>query len=129
MANLNSAEVLQPGKQALNLPAPPIATQWTSILGSRLLAVGFMRSDQLNTLLLQTLIQRVAVVGSVANQSLRLFLRKPLLQGLFHQGHFMRRSTSNGYGERKTSVICHCHELCTFAPLGFSHPSAPLLRQ
>ena len=27
----------------------------------------------------------------------------------------------------KTGAICHCHELCTFAPLGFSHPSAPFL--
>ena len=39
----------------------------------------------------------------------------------------MRRSTSNGYGDRKTSAICHCHELCTLAPLGFSHPCAPFL--
>jgi len=37
----------------------------------------------------------------------------------------MRRSTANGYGDRKTRAVCHCHDLCTFAPLGFSHPLAP----
>ena len=33
--------------------------------------------------------------------------------------------TANGYGDRKTRAVCHCHDLCTFAPLGFSHPLAP----
>ena len=39
----------------------------------------------------------------------------------------MRRSTSNGYCDWKTSAICHCHELRTLAPLGFSHPADPFL--
>src|ERR687888_788636 len=37
----------------------------------------------------------------------------------------MWRSTSNGYGDRKTSAVCHCHDLRTFAPLGLSHPLSP----
>lgn len=127
MTNLNSSEILQPGKQSFNLPASHVTTQWASILSSRLFAVGLVRSDQLDALLVQPLIQGIAIVGSVSDQSLGLFLRKPLVQSFFHQGYFMWRSTSNGYGERKTSAICHCHELCTFAPLGFSHPAAPFL--
>ena len=127
MANLYPSEVLQPGKQAFDFPTSFVSSQDTTILGSRLLAVGLMRSDQLNSLFVQTLIERVAIIRSVTNQSFRFFFRKSLVQGLFYQFHFMRRSTSNGYGERKTSAICHCHELCTFAPLGFSHPSAPFL--
>src|SRR5215211_6946920 len=127
MANLNSSKVLQPGKQAFDFPTSFVPSQDTTILGSRFLAVGLMRCDQLNALLLQTLIQRITVVGSVTDQSFRLFFDEPFVQGLFHQLYFMRRSTSNGYGERKTSAICHCHELCTFAPLGFSHPVAPFL--
>jgi hypothetical protein len=127
MTNLNSSEVLQPGKQALNLPTPGIATQRASILSGRLLAVGLVRSNHLDALFLQSFVQWVTVVGSITDQSFRFFFRKSLFQGAFHQLHFMRRSTSNGYGERKTSAICHCHELCTFAPLGFSHPVAPFL--
>ena len=127
MTHLNSSKVLQPGKQAFHLPTSFVATQHSSILCDRLLAVGFVGSNHLNALFLQPFIERVTVIGSVTDQSFRLLLCKSLLQSLFHQLHFMRRSTSNGYGERKTSAICHCHELCTLAPLGFSHPVAPFL--
>jgi hypothetical protein len=30
-------------------------------------------------------------------------------------------------GDRNTSAVCHCHELRTLAPLGFSHGAAPFL--
>src|SRR5215212_2929826 len=99
MANLNSSEVLQPSKQALNLPASCITAQWASILGGRLLAVGFVRSDQLDAVFSQSFIKWVTVISSVTDQSFRRFCYEPLLQSVFHQGHFMRRSTSNGYGE------------------------------
>src|SRR5512138_2486705 len=127
MANLNSSEVLQPSEQALDLPTSDVTTQRTAILRGRLLPVGLVRGNELNASFVQSFIQRVAVIGSVTDQPAGFLFRKPLFQGVFHQGHFMRRSTANGYGERKTSAICHCHELCTFAPLGFSHPSAPFL--
>src|SRR5215217_1251542 len=127
MTNLNSSKVLQPGKQAFDFPTSFISAQDTAILGGRFLAVGFVWRNHLNSLLLQTLIERIAIIGSITDQSFRFFFGESLFQGFFHQLHFMWRSTSNGYGERKTSAICHCHELCTFAPLGFSHPSAPFL--
>src|SRR5512138_511201 len=125
MANLNSSEVLQPSEQALDFPTSDVTTQRTAILRGRLLPVGLVRGNELNASFVQSFIQRVAVIGSVTDQPAGFLFRKPLFQGVFHQFHFMRRSTSNGYGERKTSAICHCHELCTFAPLGFSHPFAP----
>src|SRR5829696_1963483 len=127
MANLNSSKVLQPGKQAFHFPTFLVSAQWATILSGRLLAVGFVWSDHLNALVLQAFIQRIAIVGSVTDQSFWLFFGEPLFQSVLYQLHLMRRSTSNGYGERKTSAICHCHELCTFAPLGFSHPKAPFL--
>src|SRR5688572_4755938 len=127
MTHLNSSKVLQPGKQTLNLPASFVSPQDSPILRGRFLAVGFVRCNHLNSLLLQTCIERVTIIRSVTNQSFGHFFDEPLIQSVFHQRHFMRRSTSNGYGERKTSAICHCHELCTFAPLGFSHLSAPFL--
>ena len=107
MANLNSSEVLQPGKQALNLPTFFISAQRTPILSGRFLPVGLVRSDQLDALLLQALIQQVAVISFVTDQSFWLFFGEPLLQGVFHQGHFMRRSTSNGYGEMLRKNQCH----------------------
>jgi hypothetical protein len=39
----------------------------------------------------------------------------------------MRRSRLCVDGDRKTSAVCHCHELRTFAPLGLSHFEPPFL--
>jgi hypothetical protein len=39
----------------------------------------------------------------------------------------MRRSRRCVDGDRNTSAVCHCHELRTLAPLGFSHCAAPFL--
>lgn len=125
MTGLYSAKVLQPGKQPLDLPAISITSQSSSILSARLLAVGLMRSDQFNPLVAQSVIQRITVVGTISDQSFRALLGKATLERSFNQTDFMRRSTFNGYGDRKTSAICHCHELCTLAPLGLSHPAAP----
>jgi len=125
MTCLYSAKVLQPGEQALNLPAISIASQRPAILGTRLLAVGLVWSNQLDALFTQPCVQRVTVVGSISDQSFRALLGKAAFKRSFDQSDFMRRSTFNGYGDRKTSAICHCHELCTLAPLGFSHPSTP----
>jgi len=125
MSHLYSSKVLQPSKQSLNLPASAITTQRSTVLGAGFLSVDLMWSDHLNTLLAQAFIQRITVIRSISDQSFRSHLRKPGLEGRLNQLHFMRRSTSNGYGDRKTSAVCHCHELCTLAPLGFSHPAAP----
>ncbi len=125
MTGLYSAKVLQPGKQTLDLPAISVPAERSSILGGRLLTVGLMRSDQFNSLLAQSLVQRITVVGSISDQSFRALLGKATMERSFNQSDFMRRSTFNGYGDRKTRAICHCHELTTFAPLGFSHPAAP----
>jgi len=125
MTGLYPAEVLQPGKEALNLPAVSIAPQWPAILSGGFLAVGLMRCDQFDTLFAQPFVQRITVVGSISDQLSRTLLCKAALERSFDQSNFMRRSTFNGYGDRKTSAICHCHELCTLAPLGFSHPAAP----
>jgi hypothetical protein len=94
-------------------------------MGLGFLPVRLMRRNHLNTLLFQYSIQRVTIVGFVANQSLRLVFGKTSLQGALHQSYFMRRSIANGYGDWKTSAVCHCHDLCTFALLGFFHPLAP----
>jgi hypothetical protein len=125
MTGLYPSKVLQPGKQAFNLPAISVAPQRSSILSAGFLAVGLVWSDQFNSLFAQSLVQRVTVVGPISNQSSRTLFGKTACERSFDQSDFMRRSTFNGYGDRKTSAICHCNELCTLAPLGLSHPSTP----
>lgn len=125
MTGLDPSKVLQPSKQAFNLPAVSIAPQRSSILRARFLAIGLVGSDQFDPLFAQSLVQRITVVSPISDQFSRTLLGKTACERSFDQSDFMRRSTFNGYGDRKTSAICHCHELCTLAPLGLSHPSTP----
>ena len=125
--NQNTPVVLQPGKEPLDLPTSLVASQGSAILCPRPLAIPAVRRDQLDTSRSHAAIQRIAVIRSVADQPLRQWGHKPGRQCHFDQRDFMRRSTANGYGERKTSAVCHCHDLRTFAPLGLSHPCAPFL--
>ncbi len=125
MSSLYSPKVLQPSKQPLDLPTVSITPQRPAILGAWLCAVGLVRCDQLNALFSQPLVKWVTIIRSVTDQFSRTLLGETAFERAFDQSDLMRRSTFNGYGDRKTSAICHCHELCTLAPLGFSHPSAP----
>ena len=120
-------EIVQPCEQSLNSPAMPIPAQLAAILSSVPDAVTLMWCDHVDTLDLKLGIQPIAVVSAVANQSLRFGSDKALLKGSFDKGDLMRRSRRCVDGDRKTSAVCHCHELRTLAPLGLSHCAAPFL--
>src|ERR1044071_6622 len=118
-------KVLQPGKQPLDLPASLVPTQAAPVLRRRLFAVRLMRGNQLHLLLSQLFVQWVRVVSLIADQSLRRVVGEPLDQSSSDKGDLMRRSILRVDGERKTSAVCHCHELRTLAPLGLSDFAAP----
>jgi hypothetical protein len=67
------------------------------------------------------LIEWVAIVGVGANQTIRSSVDNTGVESRFNKGDFMRRSTGNVDGDRKTSAVCRGYDLRTFAPLGLSH--------
>lgn len=114
---------MKPGKETLNFPSPAISSQRSTVLGAFLFPISFVRRDHFDaSLFKQPLVKRVAIIGFIANQTFELSLNKLLIQGCFHQGHFMRRSTFNAYGDWKTSAVHNCHDLGAFA--AFSRPNA-----
>lgn len=121
----NSSEVLQPSKQALYFPAPFVAPQFSAVLRFRLLAIGFVRCNQLGPKLRQLFIQRVTVICLVANHLFRSLIGETFANNFFDKFDFMRLSTLRVDGDRKTRNVCHCHELRALAPLGFSNLEAP----
>lgn len=121
----NSSIVLQPSKQPFDFPSPLVASQLPPILRLRLLPILFVRRDHLYVEARKFCIQWVRVIGFVADQSLRFLIREPLNESFSNKGDFMRRSRLRIDGERKTIAVCHCHELRTLAPLGFSDFEAP----
>ena len=118
-------EIMHPGKESFNMPSSAISSQSTAILGRRFSSILLVRSDKLNAFGSKHLIQRITVVGSVPDQSLRLLIDKAFFESILDKGDFMRRSRRSVQGDRKTRAICHCHELRTLTPLGLSDSEAP----
>src|SRR5450631_1735688 len=73
-ANDDATIIMEPSKQALDFPATTIAAQDATVLGDWSAPVPTVWRDQFHTeMLAHPLIQRIAVVGFIADQSLRCF--------------------------------------------------------
>ena len=119
-----AAEVLQPGKKPFDFPTAAVTSQGATIL--RFDPFLPVWGDHFNApILFQLGVKLVAVVSLVADQAPWQFIGKYALQGVLHQSHFMRRRACHVKGERKTSSVCHCHDLGAFAALGFTNGTAP----
>ena len=115
---------MQPGEQALDLPAASIASQGTSVL--RLASLSPVRGNHCNApIFFQFGVKLVTVVSLVADQTPRQLIGKSAIQSVLNQSHFMRRRAGHVKGERKTSSVCHCHDLGALAALGFTNGTAP----
>jgi len=110
----DAAEVMKPGEEAFDLPAPAIATQRSAILGASA-PVWPMRSNQFDVVLGgEMVIEPIAIVRFVADQSVGECLEETRRKGGVDEGDFMRRSAGHVDGERKTMAVANRHD---FAPL------------
>ena len=121
-----SPEVLEPGKQAFDLPSAPVTPQFPAVLGTRLFPSPTVRGDHLNTAFTQKLIVKfIAVVSFIANQFIRRIPRKAAIYSGLDKLYFMGRSAFNVSGDRKTSSVCDCHDLGAFAALCLADSKTP----
>src|SRR5580658_4324750 len=127
IANHQASKVKEPRKEALHFPASLVAAQGSSVLGARV-SIGSVGRDHFRPELLHhLLIQSVAVVGFVPDQSFGHIGHHPFFQGGLHQLHFSRRSAFCPQGERKTMAVVNAHDLGSLAALGLSHQEPPFL--
>jgi hypothetical protein len=118
-------ELVEPGKQALDLPSAFVSTQHSPVLSCGSLAVVPVRCNQFDSLGCQRLIERITVVGAIPNKSSGSSQGDGFIERSLDKGDFMWASRSRVHPEWKTSSVCNDHELRTLAPLGFSHFGAP----
>ena len=112
-----SAVVLHPGKDAFDFPAAAIATQRASVLRLAL-AVGSVGRDHLDPIFLgQRQIQRIRIVGLVADQFFGQLIEEASGQNSFHKFALGRRSAFDSNGERKTITRGDSDDLGALAPL------------
>jgi len=85
-----------------------------------------MRRDQLDSVLLgKKIVQRVAVIPPIRNQSFRLLGHEAVLDRSLDELLLMRRSARNSQGDRKTMAVYDCHELAPFADEGSTNAIVP----
>src|SRR6202049_44931 len=129
-ANDDATIIMEPSKQAFDFPATTVAAQHAAVLGDRSAAVPAMRRDQSHMeLFAYALIQRIAVVGFIADQSLRCFAEESALQRGFDERGFIRRSAEHVYGARKTMAVCDCHDFAAFAAFCRADTRAPFFAE
>jgi hypothetical protein len=118
VAHNQTPEVLKPGKEPFDFPAAFITAKLSAILSAWSPALSAVWSNQFNAAFTQKpLIQRIAVVGLIANHSIRRIGGKAAVDGRLNQFYFMGRSALNVSGDRKTSSICDGHDFGAFAAL------------
>ncbi len=97
-------------------------------MGGSPLAATAVRTDEFDPpFVTKPRVQRVAVVGAVANQAVGGMLEETVVDRLLRKGDLMWRSTCNPDGDRKTRAVCNGQDLGPLAPLRFSDGRAPFL--
>lgn len=132
MTHQQSSELAKPGVGSFHDPTPLVAPQLTPILVAPMPIVFPVRHDQLDAAFLQSLAQRIRIVGGVGNYPFRLLSRtafrlrnRDFLERGFRKRNFVRRGTFQPNSQRKTLTVDQYHPLCPLAPLGFPDGRAP----
>jgi hypothetical protein len=129
VASHELSEVEEPGEEAFDLPATPVASEVAAVLGEDLSA-GTVRRDQRDALAREPRVERVAVVGFVADEEARAVdnaSEEALAKKVFQERRLVGGSRFEIDGERKTRAVDHCHDLGPLAALGFSDVEPPFL--
>ena len=122
-----SAEVVHPGKEPLHFPSSAVAAQLAAILSPalRLRRLGAIISMPYSSGKLS--IERVRVVGLVADEPRGQFVEEASGKNVFHKLALGRRSAFDRYGERKTVISGDSDDLGALAAPGGADGEAPFL--
>ena len=129
-ANDDATVIMEPSKQTLNFPAATIAPEDATVLCDWFAPVPAVWRDQFDTeMFAHPLIQGIAVVRFIADQSLRCFAEEPALERGFDERCFIWRSADHVHGERKTMAVCDCHDFAAFAAFCRADTRAPFFAE
>ena len=120
-------EVVHPGEESLHLPPFSIAAELTAILSSAF-APASIRCNQFDAVLFSELrVERIRVIGFVADQPGWEFVEKTSGNNLFNKLALGKRSALDRYGERKTVISGDSDDLRALAAPGGPDGEAPFL--
>src|ERR1035441_128535 len=129
-ANDDATIIMEPSKQAFDFPATTVAAQGATVLRDWSAPVPAVRGDPFHTeMFAYPLMQRIAVVGFIADQSLRCFAEESALERGFDNRGFIRRSADHVHGDRKTMAVCGGHDFAAFAAFCRADTRAPFFAE
>ncbi len=121
-----AAEVMHPGKEPLHFPAFSIAAQLAAILTPA--PIASVGRDQFDSVFFsEPGVERVRVVGFVADEPGREFVEKASGKNFLNKLALGRRSALDRYGERKTVISGDSDDLRALAAPGGADSEAPFL--
>ena len=121
---------MEPSEEPLDFPAAAVAAQFAAILGALPTAIVLVGRDEPNAVFVpEALVERIAVVGAVADHSFWFGSRETLLDGGFDEFGFMRRSAGDAAGDRKTMAVCDRHDFAAFSAASRADSSAPFFAE
>jgi hypothetical protein len=122
-----ATEVVHPGEEPFHFPASAIATQWAAVLGvmSSPSPVGSNHFDAVFGG--ESFIERVRVVGFVADKPCGELVEEAGGQNVFHKLALGWRSAVDRYGERKTVTSGESDDFGALAAAGGTDGKAPFL--
>jgi len=136
MTDQQSSELAKPGVDSFDDPTPLVAAQFAPIFVTPLPIVLPVGHDQLDAAFLQSLAQRIRIVGGVGNHPFRFLSRtafglrnRDFLERGFRKRNFVRRGTFQPNSQRKTLTVDPYHPLCPLAPLVFPTAGPLFLRE
>jgi hypothetical protein len=132
-ADDQAARIAQPRKRSLYFISPLIPPHFASIVILAFLVIAAVGTNQFNSTFGQAFPQRVAVIASVGDQSIRIFPRSATalsrygnaFDRSFQERHFRRGRTVQVVSQRNTLAVDHHHPLRALAPLGLADAVAP----
>ena len=125
IAGHETAEVVQPGEEAFDLPAATVAPVLAPILFVVAPRTPIGR-DELDPALGRPGIELVAVVALFADQARDLAPEEAGRERGVDERGFGGICTCDSNGERKTSTVCDCQDLGAFPCAGESDGGAPV---
>ncbi len=123
----NSSKILEPCEETFHLPPFSVSSERSAILCFWFFSIHLVGSDQINPHHFKTPIQWITVVCFISYDPFGKLSQKSLFDGLFHQYHFMRRSTFHVDGVRKTRAVCNCHDLRALTAFSLPNSGPPFL--
>ena len=122
-----AAEAVHPREEPLHLPAFSISAQFAPILSSAFAPTPVGRDHLDAVFLLEPAVERVRVVGLVANETGGELIEEASGQNVLHKLALGRRSAVDRYGERKTVTSGDSDDLRALAATGGADSKAPFL--